>query len=134
VTEGTPGTAPPATGLVTHLQADTGLLLNGSTVLGWNDQGPAGNSLTAVGAPTFTAGALNGHGIIHFDGVDDALVRSGPTGLPTGSSNRSVFMVVRYNATSTNGSSWAGFAYGAKAGGRGMTSFRSRRPSPSAPI
>jgi hypothetical protein len=112
VTETSPGTGPPAAGLVTHLRTDAGLLLSGSTVLGWNDQGPAGNSLAAVGAPTFTPGALNGHGVVHFDGVDDALVRNGTTGLPTGSSNRSVFMIVRYNAANANGSGWAGFVYG----------------------
>jgi hypothetical protein len=100
------GTAPPAAGLVTHFRPDAGLLLDGATVLGWTDQGPAGNSLTAVGAPTFTGG------VIHFDGVDDALVRSRTTGLPTGSSDRSVFMVVRYNAANATTTGWAGFTYG----------------------
>jgi hypothetical protein len=76
------------------------------------------HSLAAVGAPTFTAGALNGHGVIPFDGVDDALVLGGATGLPSGASDRSVFVLVRYNAANANGSGWAGFAYGAPTSNR----------------
>ena len=101
----------PTSGLVMHLRNDAGVVLNGSNVTVWEDQTANHNHLSAVGAPTFVVGALNGFGAIEFDGIDDALARNGMAGLPTGSANRSLFMVVRYNAA-TSSQSWAGFGYG----------------------
>jgi glucose/arabinose dehydrogenase len=101
----------PTSGLVLHLKNDAGVILNGSNVTAWEDQTANNNVLSAVGSPTFVSGALNGFGVIQFDGIDDALARNGMAGLPTGSADRSVFMVVRYNAATTS-QAWAGFAYG----------------------
>ena len=44
---------------------------------------------------------MNSQDIISFDGVDDVL-NGDPTGLPTGGSNRTVFMVARDQNESDN--------------------------------
>lgn len=108
---GDPCPGPPAAGLVMHLEANAGLVLSGSSVLSWEDQTGNLNHLSAAGNPVLLNAELAGYDVIHFDGVDDALLRTGFTGLPTGSSGRSVFMVARYNET-TASPGWAGFAYG----------------------
>ena len=105
----------PTSGLVMHLDGNTGITLSGSTVLSWADQISSGNNLTAFGNPTLLSGQFIGRNVVHFDGIDDALGRSGFTGLPTGSAARSVFMVVRYNAANDIGGDWAGFTYGTAA-------------------
>ena len=107
-----PCVGPPTDGLVMHLKSDVGLVVNGSTVTAWEDQSGNNNVLSAVGGPSRILNALNQQPIVHFDGVDDALARSGFVGLPEGSADRSVFMVVRYNSLGS-GNGWAGFAYGA---------------------
>ena len=89
-----------------------GIVLNGSSVVAWEDQTSNNNILAAVGAPSFVSGAINGLGAVHFDGVDDALTRAVTTGLPLGPADRSVFMMVKYNAANANGTGLAGFAYG----------------------
>ena len=68
--------------------------------------------MSASGEPTLLPGALNGYGVVHFDGVDDALGRTGFSGLPTGGGARSVFMYARYNQADTSTGGWVGFAYG----------------------
>ncbi|MEM7167974.1 MAG: hypothetical protein AAF581_21150, partial [Planctomycetota bacterium] len=101
--------APPldTTGLILRLESDSGVVTTGSTVTAWNDQSPLGNNLTAGGAPTLAPGVLNGNPAIQFDGIDDKLDRNVFMGLPTGSgSNRTLFLVVRYNSTGPGGFSF----------------------------
>jgi hypothetical protein len=113
-----PCAGPPSSGLVMRLHTEVGLVLSGSNVVLWQDQSGSANDLTAQGNPVLLAGAANGVDAVHFDGVDDALGRSGFTGLPTGAGERTVFMVARYNAANANGGGWAGFAYGTPSANR----------------
>lgn len=104
-------TAPPVTaGLVLHLETDAGLVATGSTLNFWDDQSPAGNHLVAAGGPTVLPGALNGHPVVRFDGVDDKCERTttlGIVGPPTGNGDRTVFLLARYLGTGPGG-----FSYG----------------------
>lgn len=103
------GSALPVTsGLVLHLSGDQGVLKSGSAVTRWTDQSAAGNDLTVVsGGPSFSTAGPNGHGYVSFDGVDDGLGREGPSQLPTGAAERTVFTVTRYDSPG-----WGGFAWG----------------------
>ena len=56
---------------------------DGSPVSAWADASGHGNSVTqATGMkmPTFAAAQLNGHSYLYFDGVDDTLFKTSPTG------------------------------------------------------
>ncbi|NOT29293.1 MAG: hypothetical protein HOP15_02460, partial [Planctomycetes bacterium] len=110
-----PCNGPPEDGLVMHLDASTGLTLSGNSVVSWSDETVFGNELFSAGSPVRLPAEFNGLDVVHFDGIDDALGRSGFLGLPTGSTGRSLFLVGRYNAPNPNGSSWAGFVYGTTA-------------------
>ncbi|WP_217642685.1 PQQ-dependent sugar dehydrogenase, partial [Halogeometricum limi] len=102
-------------GLVAQYDADTGVRTGANGVTQWVDQSGNGNDLTAVGAPQYIADGANGAGAVRFDGQDDELVRTAATtGLPAGSSDRTVFVVANYRATSGFG----GFAYGTPARNR----------------
>jgi hypothetical protein len=103
-----------SSGLVVALETDAGVSTDGSDgVLGWLDSSGLGNDLqTVVGDPTVVSAATpSGADAIHFDG-DDSLARLGATdalnGLSTGTADRSVFVVARYNSSSV----YAGVAYG----------------------
>ncbi|MDQ8205563.1 PQQ-dependent sugar dehydrogenase [Pelagicoccus sp. SDUM812003] len=102
----------PSDALALHLSADSGVVKNGSAVSTWEDQSRNLNHLVAAGAPQLQALAPNGKPSIRFNGVADALYSLSAAGLPTGNANRTIVMLVRYNATNTGGG-WAGFAYGA---------------------
>ena len=99
-------------GLVMRLKGDVGVSASADTVSMWADQSASNNSMTSVSndGPIRLAGALNGHDVLSFDGIDDGMSRSGFTGLPTGSDDRSVFMVVKYESAL-----WAGFTWGTAA-------------------
>ncbi|MCB0644502.1 MAG: PKD domain-containing protein, partial [Phaeodactylibacter sp.] len=100
--------APVTNGLVLQLDGSLGVTLSGSEVMAWADQSGSGNDLSPVGAaPELQSGMLNGHDVVSFNGIDESMGRSGFFGLPTGSGDRSVFMVTKYNS---NG--WGGFSYG----------------------
>lgn len=105
---------PPETGLVMHLNADRGVVLDGGAVGVWEDQSASGNHLLASGAPDLVERSGTTPGYVHFDGQDDALGRTGFIGLPSGDAPRSVFMVARYNAANSSTGGWAGFAYGSR--------------------
>ncbi|MEQ1851988.1 MAG: PQQ-dependent sugar dehydrogenase, partial [Chthoniobacteraceae bacterium] len=109
---GGPCAEPPASGLVMRLTGNAGVVVSGANVLSWEDQTTFYNDLGAVGGPTLLSSGPNSEPAVHFDGVDDALFRTGFTGLPTGAAARSLFMVVRYNAANASTGSWAGFSYG----------------------
>ncbi len=99
----------PESGLVLHLESDSGVQTTASTVTGWADASGQDNDLAATGAPTLIAGALNGQPAIGFDGVDDTLERTATlSGLPAGSSDRTAYMVVDYR----DNTGFGGFAYG----------------------
>lgn len=94
-------------GLVLHLETDANLATSGTNVTSWGDQSGNGNNLNASGNPTIVNGALNGLPAIHFDGINDKLERGSFTALPTGSSDRTVFVLARYNDVGPGG-----FSYG----------------------
>ena len=99
----------PSDGLVLHLEGDQGVSTTGSTVDTWADQSGQGNDLTSNGDPQLVAAGLNGYDYIELDGSDDWLDRAAAiSGLPAGSSDRSMFAVIRYN----NMSSYAGASFG----------------------
>lgn len=98
-------------GLALHLEAETGVTVNGGDVLAWADQSGLDNDLVSTsGAPQLVAAAINGLPAIAFDGVADALGRTGLNGLSVGPADRTVFLVARYH-----GPGWGGFEYGAAA-------------------
>ncbi|WP_084102716.1 PQQ-dependent sugar dehydrogenase [Demequina sp. NBRC 110051] len=108
-----PCAAPVTEGLVMRLQGDQGVTASGGAVTAWSDLTSSGNALAATtGSPSLITGALAGHNVVSFDGVDDGMGRSGFAGLPTDGADRSVFALVRYDGSSTTGG-WAGFTYGA---------------------
>ena len=105
---------PVTSGLVLLLESDTKVGLAGSDVLDWLDGAGDANSLSATGNPQIVEGATpSGKPGIYFDGIDDSLVRTEPdeaiTNLPSGSSDRTLFMVVDY--VDANGV-FSGFSYG----------------------
>jgi hypothetical protein len=86
---------------------------SGTSVIAWLDQSGLGNNLTSSGEPTFIFSATpSGQSAVSLDGVNDKLERSIATstlsGLPTANANRSIYVVARFNTTS----SYAGVAYG----------------------
>lgn len=94
--------------LVLHLKADSGVATQGTQVTGWIDNSLIGYELIASGDPIFVANSINGQPAIRLDGNDDILERNfGLESLPTGNSDRTVFMVAKYNS---NG--YGGFTYG----------------------
>ncbi len=96
----------PSRALVLHLEADRGVSTRGQVVTAWADQSGNGNDLTASGFPRLLQGALNGAPVIDFDG--DKLERtSGLSHLPSGSSDRTVYVVANYRSRG-----FGGFAYG----------------------
>ncbi|NEQ49402.1 MAG: DUF4347 domain-containing protein, partial [Leptolyngbya sp. SIO3F4] len=101
--------APVRAGLVLELDANRGVTASGGTVTAWNDQSGSGNDLTGAGDPQLAVDALNGNNVIQFDTTDDKLTRTldALSNLPSGDSERSVFMVTKYNE---NG--FGGFGYG----------------------
>jgi glucose/arabinose dehydrogenase len=96
-------------GLVLHLEGDAGVTTDATgQVTAWSDQSGLGNDLVATGDPTLVTGGLNGHSIIEFDGSGDQLRRTLELhGLPAGNTNRSVFLVAKYDGTG-----YGGFSYG----------------------
>jgi glucose/arabinose dehydrogenase len=94
----------PTDGLALLLETDRGVTADGSQVTGWPDQSGNGNDLTALGDPQLAVDALDGQDYVVLDGDGDALVREGGvTGLPTGSADRTVFAVVRYDSVGFGG-------------------------------
>ena len=67
------GAAPVTSGLVLHLDADaiTGLS-DGDTVSTWTDISGSGNSGSAIGAPSYHTGVVNGKPVVRLDGVGQA--------------------------------------------------------------
>ena len=115
---GTATQVPVTSGLVLLLQSDIKIGLGtGNTVTAWLDGSGQGNNLFAQGNPQLLGNQTpTGEPAIVFDGTGDLLQRVNATdtifNLPTGSANRSIFVVVDYVAP--EGVS-AGVAYGDKA-------------------
>ena len=85
-------------GLVLALDAaDRNSYVSGSTT--WSDLSGNGNNGTLTNGPTFNTGS---GGSIVFDGVDDYIINSTTTNIPTGSSSRTVHMWVRPTANTNN--------------------------------
>ncbi len=102
---------PEINGMVLRYKGDQGVTATQGMVTQWTNQAGPGNDLIPVsGSPALIPGLLNGHDVIRFDGLDDALGNNSFSGLPLGSGPRSVFMMVKY-ATAKYG----GFTYGTTA-------------------
>ncbi len=101
----------PTNGLVMRLKGDTGVVINGTDVLSWADQSGNGNDVISLGEPQLIFGALNGLSVVQFDGIDDAMTKTGFNNLPLGSDDRSVFMLARF-LQNGGGSAWSGVSYG----------------------
>ena len=98
-----PGSSVPVlAGLVAAFQSGSGVGVGaGNLVTGWSDGSGLGNDLFAAGDPRLVAGATpTGQSAIVFDGTGDLLQRVGATdplsGLPGGSADRTMFLVVNY--------------------------------------
>ena len=101
----TPNIGPlPALGLVLHLESDRGLVLDQDRVLSWQDQSPRANHLQAFGDPRLVEDEAHPH--LRLDGRGDKLESLVPTGLPSGSADRTLFTVVRYRGTGYGGVAW----------------------------
>jgi hypothetical protein len=99
---------PVTSGLVTHLEADRGVSTSGGAVTGWADQSGTGIDLTASGDPT-TITAPTGETAISLDGDGDKLVRTSDlAGLPSGSGDRTMIVVTKYDSAQA----YAGAAFG----------------------
>lgn len=84
-------------GLKVWLDADqiTGLV-NDDPVTTWTDESGTGNDVTeATNKPLYKTGGLNSKPYVYFDGTNDILLKSSPTGLPTGANARTVFVVAQ---------------------------------------
>ena len=95
--------------LVLHLEADSGVVVEENQATSWIDNSLLGNDLTtSIGDPRLIAESSNSQPSIHFDGQVDKLEQTFDLkGLPTGNSDRTVFMVVKYNSDG-----FGGFSYG----------------------
>jgi hypothetical protein len=103
----TTGDLPVTSGLVLQLESDTGVSTSDGAVTGWADQSGAANDLSAEGAPTLLTGATpSGAAAVNFDGTDDLLSRTSLNGFPTGSQNRTVFLVTSYQSVGFGGFAW----------------------------
>lgn len=102
-------------GIVAHFESDHGVHVNGEFVSGWNDLSAQGLDLTARGNVQLSQNVINGHPALTFDGIDDLLIREEPTGLPLGSSNRSVYFVANYQSIGSGG-----FGYGQAVNNKGF--------------
>jgi hypothetical protein len=114
-----PQDLPVTTGLVLRLESDSGIVLSGDRFQSWTDLSPRGNHVLAWGAPVVMPDATpSGQRAIQLDGLDDRLERvhaSHPlNGFPTGSGNRTLFVVAAYETSPTTG----GVIYGAPTANR----------------
>ncbi|MEM8502073.1 MAG: hypothetical protein AAF716_02845 [Cyanobacteria bacterium P01_D01_bin.1] len=100
----TPTDPLPTSGLVVHLDGDTGVSTSTGVVNGWADQSGFGNHVSSIGNPTLHAGALNGHDVIRLDGRSDRFSRKlALNGIPGSNKARSIFLVARYDETIFSG-------------------------------
>jgi len=102
---------PVTSGLVLHLDSTQGVSTPlGNTVAVWADVSGNGKNLSGVNDPQWgTVLTPTGVKAIHFDGVNDRMQRTTSlTGFPTGNSDRTMFLVAKYNSATASG----GVAYG----------------------
>jgi hypothetical protein len=101
-------------GLVAWFRADALALSNGATVTTWPDNSPNNNDLNSYeGTPTYNASdaLLNNKPSVTYNG-SASNYRSNPTGLPTGSSACTTYVVGYWDGTAGNHSA---FGWGANA-------------------
>lgn len=100
----------PTTGLVLRLESELGVSVDGTgAVTSWLDLTGSGNTLdppTPTATPQLVNAGPRGLDYLSFDGLDDRLERAFASGLPAGSSDRSVFLVARYRDQGFGGFGW----------------------------
>lgn len=103
-------------GLVLHLESDFGITEVAGLVSLWADQSGAGNDLTGSGDPQLlTSFGPNGQDFIALDGNGDKLDQLlCLSALQVANSDRTVFLIARYNNSAVD----AGFSYGNAADNR----------------
>ena len=106
---------PVIAGLIASYESDSGISSDSGTITGWSDGSGSTNRYDLIGVngdPQLAAGgAPSGLDAISFDGTGDFLRISGPqnvSGLPEGSSPRTLFFVVDYKTAGE----FTGLAYG----------------------
>ncbi|MGJ8677699.1 MAG: PQQ-dependent sugar dehydrogenase [Akkermansiaceae bacterium] len=104
---------PAINGLVLHLESTQNVNVSGGDVTSWLDITANANDLFASGDPSLIESATpSGKPAIRLDGIGDKLERissANPvSGLPSGNTERTVFVVANYINTAT----WAGVTYG----------------------
>ncbi len=105
--------SPIPSGVVLALEADVGVVTNAAgTVLSWADQSGLENNLTARSGNPTVGTAPSGVPVVDFDGVSDQLRKTsgGVNGIPVGSADRTVFVVVEHREAG-----WGGFGWGRRA-------------------
>lgn len=97
-------------GLVLHLDSAQGVTVSGSNLTAWADLSGKGNHVVPVGNPLHgTVLTPLGLPAVRLDGIDDELERDAVlNGFPAGNSERTMFLVAKYNSSTW----WAGVAYG----------------------
>jgi hypothetical protein len=103
------GGVPVVSGLVFHLESDSGLGVNGGQVTSWSDLSGSGYTLMSSGDPQLVISPeLGNRPVVDFDGTGDKIeIASGLSGLPAGNADRTVYLVANYR-----GVGFGGFAYG----------------------
>ncbi len=114
---------PTLPGRVLHVESTHGLEIDqGGRTMVWRDQSGLGNDLRAAGDAYLQAAALNGQDCIALDGQGDKLERTSELRhLPGGSSDRTVFTVMRYRDEG-----FGGFAWGSTTDGMGCATHGNR--------
>jgi hypothetical protein len=91
-----------ATALWLDAEDTSTITLNGATVSQWADKSGNGRNAaqaTATNQPTYTATAINGKPGIKFDGTNDIMLLPDGT-IPAGDSSYSMFVAIKWDATS----------------------------------
>ena len=103
---------PVSDGLVFHVRGDEGVSAGDEgSIAGWADQSGNGQHLSVLsGDPVWSAGELNGHATVLFDGVNDAVGAANMSAFPQGADDRTVIMYVRYEGVGYGGFAWGNIA------------------------
>lgn len=97
----------PQRNLVWLLDASSGVTTSGTDVIEWADSVGTNDLDVVDGTPQYVASGVNANPYVTFDGLGDALSRATFSGLPLGSTSRTLLTVQNYQSGGV-----AGVAYG----------------------